>query len=166
MSTRPAYMTATLAKGLDVLEALADVDEIGLSELARRRGVSGPTLFRILATLAGIGKANAFALLAELPELGTLSRKQIAALVGVAPIARDSGRHRGRRSIAGGRAQVRSMLYMAAVTAIRTNPVIQLFYQRLRGAGKPAKVALVACMRKILTILNAMVRTQTRWQPA
>lgn len=120
----------------------------------------------LLRSFNGIGKANAFALLAELPELGTLNRKQIAALVGVAPIARDSGQHRGRRSIAGGRAQVRSMLYMAAVTATRTNPVIQHFYQRLRAAGKPAKVALVACMRKILTILNAMLRTQTRWQHA
>jgi transposase len=120
----------------------------------------------LLRSFNGIGKANAFTMLAELPELGTLTRKKIAALVGVAPIARDSGQHRGRRSIAGGRAQVRSMLYMAAVTAARTNPVIRAFYQRLRAAGKPAKVALVACMRKILTILNAMLRTQTRWQCA
>lgn len=120
----------------------------------------------LLRSFNGIGKANAFALLAELPELGTLNRKQIAALVGVAPIARDSGQHRGRRSIAGGRAQVRSMLYMAAVTAARSNPAIRAFYQRLRAAGKPAKVALVACMRKMLTILNAMLRTQTRWQCA
>lgn len=120
----------------------------------------------LLRSFNGIGKANAFMMLAELPELGTLSRKKIAALVGVAPIARDSGQHRGRRSIAGGRAQVRSMLYMAAVTAARTNPVIRAFYQRLRAAGKPAKVALVACMRKMLTILNAMLRTQTPWQCA
>jgi transposase len=120
----------------------------------------------LLRSFNGIGKANAFTILAELPELGTLNRKKIAALVGVAPIARDSGRHRGRRSIAGGRAQVRSMLYMAAVTAARANPVIRALYQRLRAAGKPVKVALVACMRKILTILNAMVRTQTRWQCA
>lgn len=120
----------------------------------------------LLRSFNGIGKANAFMMLAELPELGTLSRKKIAALVGIAPIARDSGQHRGRRSIAGGRAQVRSMLYMAAVTAARSNPVIRAFYLRLRAAGKPAKVALVACMRKILTILNAMMRTQTRWQCA
>lgn len=118
----------------------------------------------LLRSFNGIGKANAFIMLAELPELGTLNRKEIAALVGVAPIARDSGQHRGRRSIAGGRAQVRSVLYMAAVTAARSNPVIRAFYQRLRAAGKPAKVALVACMRKMLTILNAMLRTQTRWQ--
>jgi transposase len=118
----------------------------------------------LLRSFNGIGRANAFTLVAELPELGTLSRKKIAALVGVAPIARDSGQHRGRRCIVGGRAQVRCMLYMAAVTAARANPVIRAFYQRLLAAGKPRKVALVACMRKILTILNAMVRTQTRWQ--
>ena len=105
-------------------------------------------------------------LLIEMPELGTLNRKEIAALAGLAPIARDSGKHRGRRSIAGGRGHVRSALYMAAVCATRANPVINAFYQRLRGAGKPAKVALVACMRKILTILNAMLRNQTRWQAA
>jgi transposase len=120
----------------------------------------------LLRSFNGIGPVNARTLLVELPELGTLDRKQIAALVGLAPIARDSGQHRGRRSIAGGRGQVRSSLYMATVAAIRANAVIRAFYQRLREAGKPAKVAIVACMRKILTILNAMVRTQTRWQEA
>lgn len=118
----------------------------------------------LLRSFNGIGPVNARVLLIELPELGTLDRKKIAALVGLAPIARDSGRHRGRRSIAGGRGQVRSSLYMATVAAIRANAVIRAFYQRLRETGKPAKVAIVACMRKILTILNAMVRTQTRWQ--
>jgi len=120
----------------------------------------------LLRSFNGIGPVNARVLLIELPELGTLDRKKIAALVGLAPIARDSGQHRGRRSIAGGRGQVRSSLYMATVSAIRANAVIRAFYQRLREAGKPAKVAIVACMRKILTILNAMVRTQTRWQNA
>jgi len=120
----------------------------------------------LLRSFNGIGPVSARVLLVELPELGTLDRKKIAALVGLAPIARDSGRHRGRRSIAGGRGQVRSSLYMATVAAIRANAVISAFYQRLREAGKPAKVAIVACMRKILTILNAMVRTQTRWQNA
>lgn len=120
----------------------------------------------LLRSFNGIGPVNARVLLVELPELGTLDRKQIAALVGLAPIARDSGQHRGRRSIAGGRGQVRASLYMATVAAIRANAVIRAFYQRLREAGKPAKVAIVACMRKILTILNAMVRTQTRWQEA
>lgn len=118
----------------------------------------------LLRSFNGIGPVNARVLLVELPELGTLDRKKIAALVGLAPIARDSGQHRGRRSIAGGRGQVRGSLYMATVAAIRANSVIRAFYQRLREAGKPAKVAIVACMRKILTILNAMVRTQTRWQ--
>jgi transposase len=120
----------------------------------------------LLRSFNGIGPVNVRTLLVELPELGTLNRKQIAALVGIAPIARDSGQHRGRRSIAGGRGQVRASLYMATVAAIRANAVIRAFYQRLREAGKPAKVAIVACMRKILTILNAMVRTQTRWQKA
>jgi len=120
----------------------------------------------LLRSFNGIGPVNARVLLIELPELGTLDRKKIAALVGLAPIAHDSGQHRGRRSIAGGRGQVRSSLYMATVSAIRTNAIIRAFYQRLREAGKPAKVAIVACMRKILTILNAMVRTQTRWQNA
>jgi transposase len=119
----------------------------------------------LLRSFKGIGPVSARTLLAELPELGLLNRKQIAALVGVAPIARESGRWRGRRSIWGGRGQVRAVLYMATVTAMRANDQIRAFYQRLRQAGKPGKVALVACMRKLLTILNAMVRTHTRWQP-
>lgn len=120
----------------------------------------------LLRSFNGIGPVNARVLLIEMPELGTLNRKEIAALAGLAPISRDSGKHRGRRSIAGGRGQVRSALYMAAVCAMRANPVIRAFYRRLREAGKPAKVALVACMRKMLTILNAMLRNQTRWQVA
>jgi transposase len=118
----------------------------------------------LLRSFNGIGPVSARTLLIELPELGTLSRKKIAALVGLAPVAHDSGKHRGRRSIRGGRGQVRSALYMAAVAAIRANACIRAFYQRLREAGKPGKVALTACMRKMLTILNAMVRNQTRWQ--
>lgn len=118
----------------------------------------------LLRSFKGIGPVSARTLLAELPELGLLNRKQIAALVGVAPLARESGSWRGRRSIWGGRGQVRATLYMATITAARANPQIRAFYQRLRHAGKPAKVALVACMRKLLTILNAMMRTQTRWQ--
>lgn len=118
----------------------------------------------LLRSFKGIGPVSARTLLIELPELGTLNRKQIACLVGVAPFARDSGSWRGRRAIAGGRAQVRSVLYMATVTAIRANLTIKSFYERLTNAGKPAKVALVACMRKVLTILNAMVRSKTRWQ--
>ena len=105
-------------------------------------------------------------LLAELPELGRLTRREIAALVGVAPLNRDSGEWRGRRLVWGGRASVRAVLYMATLAATRANPVIRAFFQRLRAAGKPPKVALTACMRKLLTILNAMVRHHTPWQAA
>lgn len=112
----------------------------------------------------GVGTVLSTILLASLPELGTLNRKQIAALVGVAPFNRDSGKLRGRRTVWGGRIQVRSALYMAALVASRFNPVIQTFYQRLLAAGKPKKVALVACMRKLLTILNAMARDKTPWE--
>ena len=102
-------------------------------------------------------------LIAELPELGTLNRRQIAALVGVAPFNRDSGFFKGRRTIWGGRAGVRATLYMATLTAVRCNPVIKTFYQRLIEAGKPHKVALTVCIRKLITILNAMVKNNTPW---
>jgi transposase len=114
----------------------------------------------------GVGRIAATTLIAELPELGTLDRKQIAALVGVAPFNRDSGQWRGTRSIRGGRSSVRAALYMAALVASRRNPVLQKFYQRLVAGGKAKKLALVACMRKLLTILNSMVKANTRWQPA
>lgn len=120
----------------------------------------------LLRSFPGIGPATAMAIIAELPELGTLSRQKIAALVGVAPINRDSGKLRGKRAIWGGRRQLRTTLYMAALVAARFNPVIRAFYQRLRAAGKSAKVALTACIRKLLTILNAMLRDRTAWQPA
>ena len=103
-------------------------------------------------------------LLADLPELGTLSRQQIAALVGIAPFNRDSGMWRGRRTCWGGRASVRTALYMATLVATKCNPMIAAFYQRLLAVGKRKKVALVACMRKLLTILNAMVHHKTKWQ--
>jgi len=118
----------------------------------------------LLQSVPGVGPILSRTLLGHLPELGTLTRKQIAALVGVAPLARDSGTYRGPRITWGGRAQVRAVLYMGAFTATRFNPVIRTFYQRLRAAGKPHKVALVACMRKLLIILNAMARTHTPWQ--
>jgi transposase len=119
----------------------------------------------LLRTVPGIGPVISRTLLGELPELGQLNRKQIAALVGVAPHARDSGTLRGKRMIWGGRASVRAVLYMGALVAAKFNPVIRAFYQRLRAAGKPAKVALTACMRKLLIILNAMVRNGTPWRP-
>lgn len=116
-----------------------------------------------LSSIKGVGTMTTAALLAEVPELGQLSRREIGALVGVAPINRDSGKMRGRRTIFGGRAGVRSSLYMAALVATRFNPVIKAFYMRLVAAGKPKKVALVACMRKLLTILNAMLRKNEEW---
>lgn len=118
----------------------------------------------ILQSVPGVGPTSSLTLLAELPELGRLNRKQIAALVGVAPLNRDSGACRGSRRVWGGRRQVRSVLYMATLAAIRCNPLIRSFYQRLVQSGKKPKVALVACMRKLLTILNAMVRDQSHWQ--
>jgi transposase len=117
----------------------------------------------LLQSAPGVGPVLATTLLAELPELGNLDRKQITALVGVAPLNRDSGTLRGRRTIWGGRATVRSALYMATLVATRCNPVIRQFYQRLVEAGKCKKVALVACMRKLLIILNSMVRYNTKW---
>ena len=120
----------------------------------------------LLRTVPGIGPVVAATLVAGLPELGLLNRKQIAALVGVAPLNRDSGTLRGRRTIWGGRSQIRSALYMAAVAGIRYNPSIRLVYERLVSAGKPQKVALVACMRKLLTIVNAMLSHGTSWAPA
>jgi transposase len=120
----------------------------------------------LLRSVPGIGPITAFTLIADLPELGTLDRRQIAALVGVAPFNRDSGTLRGRRMVTGGRASVRCVLYMATLTAIRRNPALVTFYQRLRTAGRPPKVALTASMRKLLTILNAILRDRRPWQPA
>ena len=117
----------------------------------------------LLRTAPGVGPVVSRTLLVQLPELGQLNRKQIAALVGVAPFARDSGTLRGRRAVWGGRASVRTVLYMGTLVAARCNPAIRGFYGRLVAAGKPKKVALIACMRKLLTILNAMVRTNTAW---
>ncbi len=118
----------------------------------------------LLKSVPGIGDVTARTLLAEMPELGTVDRHQIAALVGVAPVNRDSGLMRGHRAIAGGRTSVRNVLYMAALTAIRRNPVFRTFYNRLITRGRPKKVALVAVLRKLLTILNAIVRDLTPWR--
>jgi transposase len=119
----------------------------------------------LLTSAPGVGPVTASTLIAELPELGQLDRRRIAALVGLAPFNHDSGTLRGRRSIRGGRSPVRHVLYMATLTAVRRNPVLATFYQRLRTTGHPAKVALVAAMRKLLTILNAMLRDHRPWQP-
>lgn len=119
----------------------------------------------LLKSFKGVGRVASFTLLALLPELGTLNRKQIAALAGLAPFNRDSGMMRGKRTIWGGRVEVRNLLYMVALVASRSNDTIRRFYEKLIQAGKPKKVALTACMRKILTILNAMVRDNQPWNP-
>lgn len=121
---------------------------------------------QILESAQGIGSTTARGLLAHLPELGRINRRQIASLVGVAPLNRDSGTLRGKRAIHGGRAPVRTMLYMATLAAIRYNKTIKAFYQRLRATGKAPKVAIVACMRKLLLILNAMVKTKQPYREA
>lgn len=136
----------------DVEAALAKHIDTHHAELAQR-----------LSSVRGIGPTTTASLIAEVPELGRLSRREISALIGVAPFNRDSGQMRGKRSIFGGRGQVRRGLYMATLAAIRFNAVIKHFYARLVTAGKPKKVAIVACMRKLLTILNAMVRTGRSW---
>lgn len=119
----------------------------------------------LLQSVPGVGDITARTLIAALPELGTLDRRAIAKLVGVAPLNHDSGKHHGQRRIWGGRSDIRHVLYMAALVATRRNPVIRAFYLRLRAAGKPAKVALVACMRKLLSILNCILKTKRPWQP-
>lgn len=119
----------------------------------------------LLQSVPGVGPGTSRTLLASLPELGLLSRRQIASLVGLAPFNRDSGKWRGQRTIWGGRADVRAILYMATLAATRFNPQIRAFYQRLLAAGKKKKVALTACMRKLLIILNTLLRTKEKWQP-
>jgi transposase len=145
-------------------QALREVDD------DLRRLVRGSVLWRetddLLRSAPGIGPVTSCTLIADLPELGHLDRRRIAALVGVAPFNRDSGTMRGRRLVSGGRAPVRTVLYMATLVAIRHNPTIAAFYKRLRAGGRPGKVALVAAMRKLLTILNAIVRERRPWQPA
>lgn len=121
---------------------------------------------QLLDSDKGVGPVTILTLTAALPELGQLDRRQIAKLVGVAPLANDSGKRTGKRRVWGGRAEVRAVLYMAATVAIRHNPVIKVFHSRLIAAGKPKKVAIVACMRKLLTIVNAMLRVQVAWSAA
>jgi transposase len=143
-------------------EELNDIDK----ELHReiRRNPISQAKGQLLRSVPGVGPVLTNTLLIELPELGSLNRKQVAALVGVAPLNRDSGQHRGKRFCWGGRARVRTVLYMAALSASRYNPTIRRFHQRLIAAGKPQKVALTACMRKLLIILNAMVRDMQPWR--
>ena len=149
---------AWLEKELSEIEA--DLDH------AVRASPAWRAIEDLLASVPGIGKTSARTLIAELPELGALDRRKIASLVGVAPVNRDSGTFRGRRMVLGGRASVRKALYMPTLTAIRRNPPIRALYARLIARGKPAKLAITAAMRKLLTILNAILKSQTPWQLA
>ena len=154
-----------IAKHIDWLKKRLSATEDGL-----RRAVEASSVWQakqdLLSEVKGVGDITALTLIGELPELGKLGRKAVAALVGVAPLNRDSGTMRGRRSVWGGRAHVRHTLYMATLSAVRYNPTLKQFYTRLREAGKVPKVALVACMRKLLTILNAMLRDNAKWRPS
>ncbi len=119
----------------------------------------------IIQSMPGVGNVVAFSLLSNMPELGYLTNKQAAALVGVAPINRESGRYKGQRKIRGGRPQIRSVMFMAMMSAMQCNPVFKQAYQRLLTAGKPKKVAIIACLRKMVVILNSMVRDGAHWNP-
>lgn len=155
----------SLAATLRVLEA-----ELARLDRDIDGTVRGSSVWRetedLLTSVPGIGDITARTLIAELPELGRLDRRRIAALVGVAPVNRDSGQWRGHRAIAGGRVGVRNTLFMAALSAIRWNPVIRAHYARLTAAGRPKKIAIIACIRHLLTILNAILRTGTPWKSA
>jgi transposase len=154
----------------DQIKEHIDWLEEGIAELDKQIKVLLQTSPRwqvkdqILQSVPGIGPVASFSMIADLPELGTLNRQQISKLVGVAPLNRDSGQQRGARHIYGGRAQLRRVLYMAALTATRHNAVLKEFYQRLRANHKPFKVAITACMRKLLAIINVMVRDSTYWK--
>ncbi len=155
----------SLKRHIAYLERALAIADTELRELVERSPVWRER-DELLQSVPGIGPVVARTLLAELPELGRLNRRAIAKLVGIAPMNRDSGTWRGRRSIHGGRSSVRAAMYMAALVAARRNAVIKVFYQRLLTAGKPKKVALVACMRKLLTMLNTMLRNGQGWAPA
>jgi transposase len=164
LSPMRGAVRANLAAHIRWLEtSLSDTDALLRQVVETSPAWQAPA--QLLQSVPGVGPVLTLTLLAELPELGHLSHKQIAALVGVAPFNRDSGTLRGRRTVWGGRRAVRQALYMATLTATRYNPPLRAFYQRLCAVGKPKKLALVACMRKLLTILNAMLRHQRAWQP-
>jgi transposase len=164
MLTRPHLLKgvdrhlAMLQKDLSALERDID-DEIRGSPAWREKE-------ELLRSVPGVGPTIARTLIAELPELGSLAHRKLAALVGLAPINRDSGKRRGQRHVAGGRASVRSALYMGALTAVRINPPLKRFADRLRAAGKRPNVVLIAVAHKLLTILNALIRERAKWQTA
>jgi len=162
--------TASRAVRKDINEHILWIEQrIGEVDSGLKSRLRGSPLWcpkvALLETIPGIGPITTVTLMAKCPELGTLNRRQIAKLVGLAPLANDSGLHRGRRFVWGGRGEIREVLYMATVTAIRCNPVIKAFAQKLRQTHKPAKVVIVACMRKLLTIMNIMIKNMTPWNP-
>lgn len=161
--TAPVVALKSLKEHIEWLDARIKSLDIDMTH-ALRTSEAWKQKVELLDSMPGVGKVTVFTLLGRLPELGQLNRQQIAALVGVAPFNDDSGKRRGQRYIRGGRTEVRNILYMAAVTAIRHNPVIREFHQRLKAVGKPSKLALTACMRKILTILNSMIKTGQPWE--
>lgn len=159
----PSKIAKQIAKHLSWLNKRLDEADDDLDD-AIRQSPRWQAKANLMTSIPGVGRVTATTLLAALPELGALSRREMSALVGVCPFNRDSGGHRGRRVIWGGRASVRAVLYMAALAASRHNPTIKAFYQKLLAAGKMKKVALVACMRKLLVILNAMMKSNTPWR--
>lgn len=158
-------LRGTIKNHLDSLADHRDHVEKQIADLIERDDDDWRDRLTVLKSVPGVGAATAATLIAELPELGRLNRQQIAALVGVAPMNRDSGTMRGQRHITGGRKSVRDMLYMATLTARSHNPLIKSMATRLSKAGKPFKVMMTACMRKLLTMLNVMIRTQQPWRP-
>ncbi len=164
LQTAPEPIQADIARHIAWMQAEIEALEQRINQAIAANPTWRETARRI-ETVPGVGAITASTLVADLPELGQLNRQKIAALVGVAPFNHDSGKRRGQRRIFGGRASVRSVLYMATLSAIRHNPVIKSFYQRLLAKGKLKKVALTACMRKLLVILNAMVKTGQDWSP-
>jgi transposase len=164
LSSAPKWTQKEIQTHLQWLKkALSKIDK-DISNL-----IKGSPMWRekeaILRSFKGVGPVTCATLLGALPELGTIGSKPLSALIGVAPLNRDSGQFRGKRAVWGGRDNVRSALYMATMVAIRFNPVISSFYKKLKGAGKPHKVAMTACMRKTIVILNSMVKNRTYWHP-
>lgn len=157
----PARVKSSIQSMLNAIQKLLEEND---SDLQGQIDGRFQKLDELLQSIPGIGPATSRILIGALPELGHLDRRAISALVGLAPLAKDSGSSQGKRRIQGGRAIIRTTLYMATVAAATYNPVIKEFYQRLKATGKPAKVALVACMHKLIIILNAMARTNTHWQ--
>jgi transposase len=154
---------ADIREHLDWLERQINILDDEIQQLVKS-SETWTKQIELLKTIPGVGFVTAVTMTANMPELGELNRQKIAALAGLAPYNRDSGRKRGKRRIFGGRQSVRRVLYMAALSASKHNPVIKKFYERLIGKGKPFKVAITACMRKIITIMNVMVKNQTAWR--